>query len=137
MLGPFVDVDQQKFEEAIKPFEDATGIDIQYEGTKEFETLIGVRVDGGTPPDIADFPQPGLMATFAAQGQIQDVSGWFADGWLQQNYNQGYIDTATVAGQNGDILGGVFHRVFPKSLVFYPKQAWDEAAIQFRRLGMK
>jgi len=130
MMGPFVDADAEKFAEAIRPFEELTGIDVQYEGTKEFESLINVRVEGGTPPDIADIPQPGLAASFAQAGRLQDVRGWFADGWLEQNYNQGYIDTATFEGANGEILGGVFHRVFPKSLVWYPKDDWDEAGYE-------
>jgi alpha-glucoside transport system substrate-binding protein len=41
-----------------------TGITIQYEGSKEFEASIAIRVDGGNPPDIADFPQPGLLENF-------------------------------------------------------------------------
>jgi alpha-glucoside transport system substrate-binding protein len=130
MLGPFTEQDQVLFEEAIRPFEEATGIDIAYEGTKEFETLINVRVEGGDAPDIADFPQPGLMASLASQGHILDASTFINQEWLQQNYNQGYIDTATVEGQNGPILGGVFQRVNTKSLVWYPKDDWDEAGYE-------
>ncbi len=62
MMGPFVDADANKFNDSIKDFEEKTGIDIQYEGTKEFEATIGVRVDAGDAPDIVDFPQPGLLA---------------------------------------------------------------------------
>ena len=47
--------------------------------------------------------------------------------WLKQNYNQGYLDTATVNGPNGKILGGIFQRVNAKSLVWYPKKAFDAA----------
>ena len=54
MAGPFVDNDAVKFEESVKAFEEMTGIDIQYEGTKEFEASIGIRVEGGNPPDIVD-----------------------------------------------------------------------------------
>jgi len=127
MFGPFGSGDEVKFNNSIKDFETATGIDIQYEGSKEFETTINVRVQGGSPPDIADFPQPGLMASIAKDGKVQDVSKWINADWLKQNYNQGYIDTATVDGANGKILGGVFQRVNPKGLVWYPKKAFDEA----------
>lgn len=130
MFGPFGTEDEVKFNAAIKPFEDATGIDIQYEGSKTFETTISIRVEGGSAPDIADFPQPGLMASFAKTGQVQDVSQWINEDWLTQNYNQGWIDIATVPGQNGDILGGVFHRVNGKSLVWYPKDDFDEAGYE-------
>ena len=127
MFGPFEGEDAVKFNNSMKSFEEATGIDIQYEGSKEFEATINVRVEGGNPPDIADFPQPGLMASIAKTGKIMDASKFINADWLASEYNQGYIDTATVAGASGDILGGVFHRVNTKSIVWYPKDDWDEA----------
>src|SRR5512136_1153451 len=60
MTGPFADADAVKFANSMKPFEDATGITIQYEGSKQFEASITAQVQGGAPPDIVDFPQPGL-----------------------------------------------------------------------------
>ncbi|MCO5243169.1 MAG: hypothetical protein M9927_04985 [Anaerolineae bacterium] len=54
MNGPFTDEDQVKFESSVKAFEDATGIDIQHEGSKEFEASIGVRFEAKMP-DIVDF----------------------------------------------------------------------------------
>ena len=127
MFGPFGSDDEIKFNNSMKAFEAATGITIQYESSKEFETTINVRVEGGSAPDIADFPQPGLMASIAKSGKVQDVSKMINAAWLKQNYNQGYLDTATVAGPNGKILGGIFQRVNAKGLVWYPKKAFDAA----------
>ena len=45
-----------------KPFEECTGVTIKYEGSKEFEAQLPVRVKGGNAPDIAYVPQPGLLA---------------------------------------------------------------------------
>ncbi len=127
MFGPFTAEDEVKFNNSVKDFESATGIDIQYEGSKEFETTISVRVEGGSPPDIADFPQPGGMASIAKSGKVQDVSKWINQDWLNSQYNQGYLDTATVEGSSGKILGGIFQRVNAKSLVWYPKDDFDKA----------
>jgi alpha-glucoside transport system substrate-binding protein len=126
-LGPFTDEDQVKFEAMVKVFEDATGIDVQYEGTKEFEATIGARVDGGTAPDVVDFPQPGLLANFAKNGKITDLSSVLDMAALQANYNQSWLDMATMPGASGDILAGVWERVNGKSLVWYPKKAFDAA----------
>ncbi|MEJ2412772.1 MAG: hypothetical protein P8Y34_07240, partial [Anaerolineales bacterium] len=68
MAGPFTDEDAVKFDNSIAAFEEATGIDIQYEGSKEFEASISIRVEAGDAPDIADFPQPGLLKTLVAKG---------------------------------------------------------------------
>ncbi|MBC8163194.1 MAG: carbohydrate ABC transporter substrate-binding protein, partial [Roseiflexaceae bacterium] len=111
-------------------FEDATGIDIQYEGTNTFESAINVRVEGGNLPDLVDFPQPGLMASIAQTGKVIDASTMVNPEWLAENYNQGYIDTLTVDGPDGEILGGIFHRINFKSAVWYPKVAFDEAGYE-------
>ncbi len=127
MFGPFGSDDEIKFNNSMKAFEAATGITIQYESSKEFETTINVRVEGGSAPDIADFPQPGLMASIAKSGKVQDINKMINPAWLKQNYNQGYLDTATVDSPSGKILGGVFQRVNAKGLVWYPKKAFDAA----------
>ncbi len=43
LLGVMVEEDGQKMELALEPFIEATGIDVQYTGTKEFETQINIR----------------------------------------------------------------------------------------------
>ncbi|MBN1648101.1 MAG: hypothetical protein JW874_08715, partial [Spirochaetales bacterium] len=45
MAGPFVDNDAVKFNESVTAFEEKTGIDIQYEGSKEFEASIAIRIE--------------------------------------------------------------------------------------------
>ena len=44
-------------------FTTCTGAKVAYEGSKEFEAQLVVRVKSGNPPDIAYVPQPGLLAT--------------------------------------------------------------------------
>ncbi|MBM6404003.1 carbohydrate ABC transporter substrate-binding protein [Phycicoccus sp. CSK15P-2] len=53
-----------------RPFEDCTGVTITYEGSKEFEAQLPVRVQGGNAPDIAYLPQPGLLQTMVATGKV-------------------------------------------------------------------
>ena len=59
VLGVIVGVGQTNLEAALEPFEEETGIEVVYEGTDAFTTLLPVRVDSGDAPDIAMFPQPG------------------------------------------------------------------------------
>lgn len=128
MFGPFTGPDEVKFNESVAEFEEKTGIDIQYTGSKEFETTISVRVDAGDPPDIADFPQPGLLGNLAKAGKVVDVSSFMNMEWLQKNYKQAWLDMATMEGGDGSpIMAGVWARFNGKSQVWYPKKAWDEA----------
>jgi alpha-glucoside transport system substrate-binding protein len=123
MTGPFTDEDEVKFNASIEDFESWTGIDIQYTGTKEFETIIRAAVEGGAAPDIADFPQPGLLKGFVDQGYVVDLSTFLNEEWLQQNYTESWLDM----GQIGGITAGIWARYNGKSLVWYPKQAFEDA----------
>jgi alpha-glucoside transport system substrate-binding protein len=127
MAGPFTDNDAVKFDNSIKAFEDATGIDIQYSGSKEFEASITIAVDGGSPPDIVDFPQPGLLANMVKKGQVVDLNTVINPDWLKQNYIQSWLDMGTMEGPNGPIMAGVWGRANGKSLVWYPKAEFDAA----------
>ena len=127
MAGPFTDNDAVKFDASVKDFETKTGIDIQYSGSKEFEASIGIAIEGNNPPDIVDFPQPGLLATFVKKGKVIDLNTFMDMKKLQANYIQSWIDMGTMEGPKGPVLAGVWGRVNGKSAVWYPKKAFDEA----------
>jgi len=127
MTGPFTDEDAVKFNNSVKEFEDKTGIDIQYEGSKEFEASITVRVQAGDAPDIVDFPQPGLLGTFAKQGDVIPATDMVPEAWLKENYLQSWLDMATMDGPDGAKQYGVWQRFNGKSLVWYPKKAFEAA----------
>ena len=120
------DADGVKFSESMKAFEDATGITVNYIGNKNFESSIAIRVDAGDAPDVVDFPQPGLFAIFARNGNIVPVTDFISDSWLSQQYNSGWREFNTVDGTEY----GVMHRYSGKSLVWYPKKSWDAAGYE-------
>ncbi|WP_420628913.1 ABC transporter substrate-binding protein [Candidatus Leptofilum sp.] len=123
VFGKWTEAEGESFEAALAPFEEATGIDVKYEGSSEFETLITVRVEGGDAPDIAGFPQPGLMAQFVREGAIPDHAQFLDTSELSANYSDAWINLATVNNQ----LSGVFYRASTKSIVWYPVQAFADA----------
>ena len=127
MAGPFTDQDEVVFNDSIKAFEDKTGIDIQYTGSKEFEANINIRLDGGDRPDIVDYPQPGLLRYAVEKGYAIDMNTLIDPDWIKTNYSQAWQDLGTMTGPNGDIVAGIWARANGKSFVFYPKKAFDEA----------
>lgn len=119
VLGVVVGEQQAKLEAALAPFEAATGIDVLYEGTDAFATLLPVRVESGSAPDIAMFPQPGLMQDFARSGQLQPLDEVIDPAVLAAAYPQDWIDLGKVEGD----LYGIWYRASVKSLVWYnPKR---------------
>ncbi len=123
VLGVVVGEQQEKLEAAFAPFEDETGIDVVYEGTDAFATLLPVRVESGDAPDIAMFPQPGLMADFAQSGQLVPITSFMEQSALAAAYPQDWLTLGTVDGE----LYGVWFRASVKSLVWYNPQAFEAA----------
>lgn len=119
ILGTLTGNGEEKLMQAIAPFTAATGIEVIYEGTDAFTTLISVRVDSGDAPDIALFPQPGLMLDFARQGELVSQ----ARSPLESAYDSYWLDLASV---NGDLYG-VWMRADVKSLVWYSPEAFADA----------
>ncbi len=133
IFGAFVDQDADRFRASMDAFEEATGIEVVYEGSGDFETLITVRTEGGSPPDIAAFPQPGLARDLVNGGYVYDMEDWLGMDYLSEQYNEAWTDLAEISG----IQAGVWYRASVKSLVWYnipvfeeegyeEPQTWDE-----------
>lgn len=120
--GAFVDEEAFRFEECLVAFEAETGIDVIYEGSKEFETQILIQAEAGTPPDIAALPQPGLMRIFAKRGFLKPLSSGVVSK-ISNNYTSAWKELGSYDGK----VYGVFHRVNAKSFVWYPKKAFEAA----------
>ena len=111
--------EDQPFRDAYKAFEDCTGVKIVYEGSKEFEAQLPVRIQSGNPPDLAFIPQPGLLQKLvrdtkkvkpAPQGTSTNVDKYFGEDWK----SYGTVDGTFYAAPLGANV---------KSFVWYsPKQ---------------
>jgi alpha-glucoside transport system substrate-binding protein len=119
------DAEADKLEQSWKQFEDCTNIKIDYEGTGEFETQIKVRVDGGNAPDIAVFPQPGLLATFAKSGKLKEAPQPVKDN-VSKNWAKDWATYTTVDGK----LYGAPLGANVKSYVWYSPSLFKEKGYQ-------
>ena len=101
VYGTIQDTEAKLLEQSWAGWEKANNIKIQYEGSKEFEAQIGVRAQGGNAPDLAIFPQPGLMADLATRGYIQPAPAGVAKN-VADNWSKDWAGYATV---NGTLYG--------------------------------
>ncbi len=111
---------EKRLELCFDPFEERTGITVKYNGSNEFENIIYVRAKGGNPPDVAIFPQPGGVATLARRGHLIPLSEETRRS-VEKNYTDGWKEIMQVDGT----YYGVIHRINVKSIVWYPKKAWE------------
>ncbi|MGE3447997.1 MAG: ABC transporter substrate-binding protein [Microbacteriaceae bacterium] len=121
IIGTIADTEAELLEQSWADWEDENGIDIQYESTKEFEAQIGSLAQGGNPPDLAIFPQPGLLADLATRGYIQPapegVAANVADGWSED-----WAAYGTVEGQ----LVGAPLMASVKGFIWYSPSLFEE-----------
>ena len=115
------------FKQALAGFQQSSGITIKFtEASQSFDTLIRTRVQANNLPDIALFPQPGILHDFIKQGKMADLSTQLDVSKLQSDEVPGVLD----AGKDGDKFYGVPVSMNIKSLVFYPKKAFQAAGYQ-------
>lgn len=85
------------FQESFVEFEDCTGITINWNGSSEFEAQLPVRVEGGTAPDLAVFPQPGLLKAMVETGKVVPAPEAVSAS-VDENYTPDWKDYGTVDG---------------------------------------
>ncbi|MGH3649299.1 MAG: ABC transporter substrate-binding protein [Acidimicrobiia bacterium] len=109
------------FIEVLAGFTEATGIEVDYNGVgDDLPTILGTRVEGGDPPDIAVLAQPGLLRDLVTREVAQPVSQAVSDG-MAANFAPVWTDLASVDGT----LYGVYFKASNKSLVFYDIETFD------------
>ncbi|WP_084959324.1 ABC transporter substrate-binding protein [Thermoactinospora rubra] len=108
---------------SLEPYAKQQGITIKWSPADNFNQLIVTRVQGNNLPDIALFPQPGIMKDLAAKGRLAPLDGILDLPTLKSSMSAGTLEAGTHDGK----LYGLMVSMNVKSLVFYPKQAFESA----------
>lgn len=122
VLGAFGGQEEAAFLESIKEFEDSSGIDVQYVPDQDFTTTILLKVNSGDAPDIGLFPQPGGVEQMADMGKVIPIDRFLDYDTLNSTLVPGFLDAANFGGR----IYAAPMRMAVKSIVWYPKQAYDE-----------
>jgi alpha-glucoside transport system substrate-binding protein len=119
--------EQAALQAVIDAFTDETGTAVQVEVSPDFDTVIITRVTGGNPPDVALYPQPGVLSRLAERGDVVSLSEAGVDvGGLDDVLIDGAIDSATFDGETY----GVVSKVNVKSLLWYAAGPLEEAGYE-------
>ena len=69
-----------------------------------------------------------LLATQVRKGKVIPADSVIDPAWIKKNYAQSWQDMATMTDDAGKaIVAGIWARFNGKSIVWYPKKAFDEA----------
>ena len=121
VIAEWASTEQANFLSVLKPFEDSTGIKVQYESTRDLSAVLRTRVAAGNPPDLAAAPNPQLLTQFAQQGKVIALDDKIDMSQLKQNYSQSWIDLGTINGK----LYQVYSWVSLKGLIWYNVKAFQ------------
>jgi len=99
----------------VAPFEEETGVTVEYTGTRDLNAVLTTGVASGILPDLAGLPGPGQMAEFADRGALVDLGTVLDVGEYTEQTAPAFVELGTVEGQ----LSGVFIKSAVKGFIWY------------------
>ncbi len=117
--------EQEDFQAVLSPFEDETGITVNYSGKgSNMDTAIDAAVAGGAPPQVALVPDPGTLLALAAKHEIQPLNSVI--GSEASDYGTAWNDLVTYDGK----LYGVWFKGANKNTIWYNPAEFAAAGIK-------
>ena len=65
---------EEGFQAEVDAWAEENDVNVEYSQTGNFNQLINTRVQGNDAPDVALFPQPGIMRDLAERGRCSPTS---------------------------------------------------------------
>lgn len=109
------------FQEDLKAWAAANKITLKFTQSDAFEEMISTRVASGSAPDIAIFPQPGILQGMAKKGKLAELSTQLDLEALKKDIVPGFLDAATMDGK----IYGAPMAMNGKSFYWYNKPAFE------------
>lgn len=123
VLGVWGGAEEEAFMEMVRPFEEETGIEVLYEGTRDLPTILTTRIEAGNPPDIVHLTGPGLLMDLLRRDAVVDLRNVLDMDSFTAEYDDTWLD---LARGDDDGIYGVFISADLKSLVWYSPPLFEE-----------
>jgi alpha-glucoside transport system substrate-binding protein len=116
VLAVWAGEEQASFLAVLKPFQDSTGIKVEFESTRDIDSILATRIQAGNPPEIASLPSPATLNKYASQGKLIQLDNGILDmTTFNAQYAPGWIKLGTINGK----LYEIFSWAAVKGLVWY------------------
>ena len=102
------------------------GIEVDVQRVDNINQLILTRIQAGDEPDIAVIPQPGVIGQIVDRDRAIELTEDIIPADAIADMTPGTLE----AGQFDGRQYGLMISMNVKSLVFYPKKAWDQAGYE-------
>ncbi len=132
IFGPWRGDDETHVQVVLEYFREATGADVKYSSSENYEQQVVIDTQAGSPANISILPQPGLIADLASKGLISPLTD--ADkAWMVENYGAGqsWVDIGTAKDKDGKPqFLGFSYKTDVKSLVWYSPENFADAGYE-------
>ncbi|MFT4052042.1 MAG: ABC transporter substrate-binding protein [Microbacterium sp.] len=125
IMGAFTDAQAEAFQADLDAWSETSGITVTYDGSSDFGTAIVARASAGNPPDIAIYPQPGVLKSQTSTLYPLEDLGIDVDAITEDEAN-GLGEIAQVDGETY----GLPYSINVKSLVWYNPSAFEAAGLE-------
>lgn len=105
---------------AWKPFEEATGITVDYAATTDFIAVLQTRVDAGDPPDVVGSTNINNLLRFAGAGKLQDLGEMIGRDKFEGHFDPGMLQAASYDGK----IYGVWTEIH-NFMIWYNNHTYD------------
>ena len=132
IFGPWRGDDEHLVQSILEYFREATGADVKYSSSENYEQQIVIDTEAGSPPNIAVLPQPGLLADLAAKGRLVPLADADA-AFIKDNYGAGesWVKLGTYKDKDGASKFFAFpYKADVKSLVWYSPENFKDAGYE-------
>jgi alpha-glucoside transport system substrate-binding protein len=132
IFGPWRGDDEAHVQVILEYFREATGADVKYSSSENYEQQVVIDTQAGSPANISVLPQPGLIADLASKGLLTPLRD--ADKkWMIDNYGAGqsWVDIGTAKDKDGNPqFFGFSYKTDVKSLVWYSPENFSDAGYE-------
>ncbi len=99
VLASWGGAELDSFNAMVKPFEDRTGVRVEFQGTRDLSAVLQTRVQGGNPPDVAGLPNPGALPSLARSHALKPLGGVLDMAQVDRDYPAAWRDIGRIGGQ--------------------------------------
>jgi alpha-glucoside transport system substrate-binding protein len=126
VMGVWTGAEAEAFQKMVAPFEEETGIKVEFTGTRDLPAILTTRVQAGNPPDVSAMPNPGQMLQFAKEGRLVPLASFMDRETLLTQYSDAWLDLGSYDGE----LYSIFISADLKSMVWYSPKAFAAAGYE-------
>jgi alpha-glucoside transport system substrate-binding protein len=84
--------EEADFKQVLKPFEDSTGIQVNYTGTRALDQLLQSDIEQGSPPDLAILPSPGQLLSYQQRGYLHALDTVLSQQTIAADYGSDWLN---------------------------------------------